>query len=126
VPEKLSKLKKNNSNLYECEDGVKWNGPLWRAVRKERWGRIDYAAFQEYYLLLTNSFTVDDWWKLELRLDVDSFKKTLDGKQRQALDLFLRGYPAEQAATILGVSRRTAFLYQSTILKKFKMFCAEN
>ena len=122
------KLLRNNSNLYECEDGVKWNGELWRALRKERFKANDVDKVQEAYeeLLFKYSLSCQEPSDLaEFRLDINKYLDTLNGRLREASILFMQGYSPNQIAECLGVSKPTARRYRSILLEGFTQYYLE-
>jgi len=114
-------LKKNNSNIYACEGSAKFNGPLWRELRKQRFRKSVPEKDAQFHMML--AWSAEDQFSLaELRMDIEKFKKTLDPDLQQVLALFLHGHSPKEITARTGCARSTSYRKLHTIFTKFKTF----
>ena len=120
------KLLRNNSNLYEHDaEGREY----FRAVRKERWKKVEADKVNEAHHELLLNFEIENNQQLELhdfRLDVALYIARLSGVRKEAFMLFMRGYLPKQVSACLGIPVSTAYYYKDTLIKGFKKFYLES
>jgi hypothetical protein len=123
----MTNLKRNNSNLYACEEDGARNGPLWRALRKERFKKARPDKDAQFHWLITEGADITDPYDLlELRIDIARFRKTLAPELLDVFDLFLHGYTPKQVVLRTQWAQPTVYRKLKQIKEKFKTFYVED
>lgn len=117
------KIRRNNTNLYACDDA---NRTIYRALRKERGTNpdlsLDYRLFAPLMLpALENPYPAAD-----LRIDIERFAATLDPALQGVLALFLEGCTPKQIISCSGESRATIYRKLERITDAFRAFYQED
>lgn len=120
----LTQLKKDNTNLFRCgAEGYK----LSEALKKDEFKKVTPEKIDRLtnYLLVTNAGEVNPYPSLDLRMDLDRFKETLDDNNRRVFVLFLQGYSPNQISLVTKHPVKTVYSKLSRITELFKQFYQE-
>ena len=118
-------LRKNNSNLHACEEDTEHNGPLWRALRKERFRKSDPSKDRQFHLLSLIHTPDSPYDAVDFKMDLEKFRKTLSTDLQPIFDLFMQGFSPKQIAAQSEWAAPTVYRKLQLILSKFKTFYSE-
>lgn len=111
----LERVKKDNSNI------TYYDRSLWKVLRKERFKKPQHDKYLSY-CIAAGKLSFNPYDDLNISLDVEEFKNSLTGLEKDCFEFFLQGMIQEEIGFMVGKHRSRVAQVLIEVVKKFQEF----